>query len=287
MLIGVGLPTRQAASDPDLMRTWMTRADAGPFSSLAVTDRVVTDALEPLTVLAVAAGITRRVRLLTSVVIGPTRETTLLARQAASLDALSGGRLTLAIGVGARTSDYLATGTEFHTRGRRFDEQLARLRVIWRGEAVAGLGPLGPVPARPGGPELLIGGYVDAVVRRVVAWGDGYMAPGGAEPAAVSTAWARILAAWEEAGRDGRPRLVGGSYFGLGAGGEEAARAYIDELYGHDPALAARRLAGIPLTPRAVRGLIERQVALGTDELILRPCSADIGQLARLADLIG
>ena len=119
--IGIGLPTRLAASHPDVMFEWMKRADEASFSSLAVTDRVVTDALEPLVVLAAAAGATRRIRLLASVIIGPTRETTLLARQTASIDALSGGRLTLGLGVGARQEDYVATGSSFGTRERRFD----------------------------------------------------------------------------------------------------------------------------------------------------------------------
>ena len=68
------------------MLEWITRAERGPFSSVVVTDRVVSQALEPLSVLAMAAGATQRIRLMTSVVIGPTRETTLLARQAATID---------------------------------------------------------------------------------------------------------------------------------------------------------------------------------------------------------
>ena len=81
------------------MLEWITRAEQGPFSSLAVTDRVVSGALEPLIVLGIAAGATKRIRLMTSVVIGPARETTLLARQAATIDTLSAGRLTLGIGI--------------------------------------------------------------------------------------------------------------------------------------------------------------------------------------------
>ena len=107
---------------------------AGPFSSLAVLDRVVLPVHEPLMALAATVGVTRRIRLLASVVIAPTRETTLLARQAASLDALSGGRFSLGVGVGVRRDDYLATGQAFERRGRRLDEQLAILRRLWAGE---------------------------------------------------------------------------------------------------------------------------------------------------------
>jgi alkanesulfonate monooxygenase SsuD/methylene tetrahydromethanopterin reductase-like flavin-dependent oxidoreductase (luciferase family) len=99
-----------------MMLQWISRAEAGPFSSVVVTDRVVSLALEPLSVLAMAAGATKRIGLMTSVVIGPTRETTLLARQAATIDTVSGGRLTLGVGIGVRKNDYLATG-DFHRRG--------------------------------------------------------------------------------------------------------------------------------------------------------------------------
>ena len=152
MRIALGLPSRIVGASGELMLEWATRADRGPFSSLVVTDRVVSQALEPLAVLAIAAGATKRVRLMTSVVIGPTRETTLLARQTATIDALSGGRLSLGVGIGVRENDYLATGFEFHRRGRRVDEQLPLLRRLWAGEALSKeVGPIGPPSARPGG----------------------------------------------------------------------------------------------------------------------------------------
>ncbi|MDH4142639.1 MAG: LLM class flavin-dependent oxidoreductase, partial [Chloroflexota bacterium] len=94
MRIGIGLPTRAGAMPPDGTLVWAERADRGPFSSLAVLDRVVFPVQEPLIALAATIGVTQRIRLLASVVLAPTRETTLLARQAASLDALSGGRFT-------------------------------------------------------------------------------------------------------------------------------------------------------------------------------------------------
>ncbi len=144
MRIALGLPSRIAGASSAVMLEWITRAERGPFSSVVVTDRVVAQALEPLTVLALAAGATQRVRLMTSVVIAPARETTLLARQAATLDALSDGRFTLGIGIGVRENDYRATGFAFHRRGRRLDEQLAMLRRLWAGEQLSeDIGPIG------------------------------------------------------------------------------------------------------------------------------------------------
>jgi alkanesulfonate monooxygenase SsuD/methylene tetrahydromethanopterin reductase-like flavin-dependent oxidoreductase (luciferase family) len=286
MRVALGLPSRIAGASGQLMLEWIERAERGPFSSLVVTDRVVSRALEPLTVLAIAAGATKRIRLMTSVVIGPTRETTLLARQAATIDALSDGRFTLGVGIGVRENDYLATRFDFHRRGRQSEEQFLTLRRLWRGEPLSqALGPIGPPPARSGGPELLIGGYVPAIARRIAAWGDGYMAPGGGEPAAMMEMWRRINDGWKEAGRQGQPRWVGASYFALGPNASAQATRYMDANYGYNPELAARRLRGIPTTRAAVEESIKRQADMGVDEFILRPCAEELEQMDRLAEV--
>jgi len=286
MRIALGLPSRVASASGELMLEWATRADRGPFSSLVVTDRVVFQALEPLSVLAMAAGATQRIRLMTSVVIGPTRETTLLARQAATIDVLSGGRLTLGIGIGVRENDYLATGFEFHRRGRRAEEQLPILRRLWASQAMSNdVGPIGPQSRRPGGPELLIGGYVPAIVQRIAKWGDGYMAPGGGEPESMLKMWQQIEQAWREAGREGKPRWVGASYFALGPNALDHATRYINANYGYNPELAARRLRSLPSSRQAVEDSIKRQADMGVDEFILRPCAEDLDQMELLAEI--
>jgi alkanesulfonate monooxygenase SsuD/methylene tetrahydromethanopterin reductase-like flavin-dependent oxidoreductase (luciferase family) len=286
MRIAIGLPSRIPAASGELMLEWATRAEQGPFSSLVVTDRVVSQALEPLSVLALAAGATRRIRLMTSVVIGPTRETTLLARQAATIDVISGGRLTLGIGIGVRANDYSATGFDFHRRGRRAEEQLPLLRRLWGGEGLSSdVGAIGPIAPRPGGPEMLIGGYVPAIVQRIAKWGDGYMAPGGGEPAAMLKMWHEIEQAWREAGRPGKPRWVGASYFALGPNAPDHAARYIGANYGYNPELAAKRLRTLPASTAAVEDAIKRQADMGVDEFILRPCAEDMEQMDRLAEI--
>ncbi|MGH8887082.1 MAG: LLM class flavin-dependent oxidoreductase, partial [Egibacteraceae bacterium] len=152
MRIGVGLPTSTPGASGPVLLEWARRAEQRRFSSLGVTDRLVYDCADPLVALAAAAAVTSRVRLVTMIVIGPVRETAVLAKQAASVDQLSGGRLVLGVGLGARRDDYEAAGARWSDRGRRLSGQLAALRDVWEGEAV------GPRPARPGGPQLLVGG---------------------------------------------------------------------------------------------------------------------------------
>src|SRR5215208_2732048 len=119
MNIGVGLPTTTPGATGELLLEWARRADAGPFSSVAVLDRVVYDSFEPFAALAAAAGVTERVRLATMIAIGPIRPTALLAKQAASLNILSRGRFTLGLALGARRDDYEASGVPLRGRGRK------------------------------------------------------------------------------------------------------------------------------------------------------------------------
>jgi alkanesulfonate monooxygenase SsuD/methylene tetrahydromethanopterin reductase-like flavin-dependent oxidoreductase (luciferase family) len=287
MRIAIGLPTRGRHVTAESLREWAVRADAGPFSSLGVSDRVVTIAQEPLIALAVAAGATRRIGLLTSVLLAPTRETTLLARQAASLDALSGGRLSLGVGIGVRPDDYEATGADFHRRGRRLEEQLATLRRIWAGEpAGEGIGPIGPAPARAGGPEVLIGGYLPVVARRIATWGDGFMSPGGGDPDQMAALWVEIVDAWRAAGRPGSPRWVTASYYSLGPKAEQNADDYIQTHYGHNPALARRSRANVPTTRQALLDQIRRREDAGASEYLLRPVLEEPDALDALAEAV-
>jgi alkanesulfonate monooxygenase SsuD/methylene tetrahydromethanopterin reductase-like flavin-dependent oxidoreductase (luciferase family) len=282
--VAIGLPSKPRRGSPDHAVGWAIRAENGPFSSLVVGDRVVSRGHEALTVLAACAAVTDRIRLMASLIVGPTRETTLLARQAATIDALSGGRLTLGRGVGAREDDYTATGTPFRGRGERAAAQLAELRRIWGDEP--GAPTIGPAAVRPGGPEVLLGGYVPAVADRIAAHADGFMAPGGADPTAIAALWLLVRQRWADAGRTGTPRYIAGSYFALGPAADAAADAYIEAYYGYDPAVAAKRRATLPTSPAAVADTIRRAADLGCDELILRPVEADPAMLEELAGLL-
>src|SRR5438067_10130005 len=160
MNIGLGLPTTIEGTTGELFLQWAQRADAGPFTSLGVLDRLAYQNYEPFTALAAAAAVTHRVRLATMVVIAPLRNTAVLAKQAASLDALSSGRFTLGLAVGARAEDYEAAGVESRGRGRRFAEQLEVLRDIWE------VGTIGPKPSGPR-PQRLVGGSRGQALARL------------------------------------------------------------------------------------------------------------------------
>lgn len=282
MRIGIGLPTTVPGAGGRLIAEWARRADAedGPFSSLGVLDRLVYDSYEPLTALAAAAAVTERVKLATTIVIGPLRNTQLLAKAAASLDGLSGGRLALGLSVGARPEDYEAAGVDYHTRGRRLAEQLASLRDIWEE------GRLGPKAARTYGPELLVGGLSDVSFARMARYADGYV-HGGGPPRAFARAADKARAAWSDAGRPGKPQLWAQGYFALGEKAVGAGARYLRDYYAFTGPFAEKIVEGMLTTPQAVAGFVRGYAEAGCDELVLFPTVADISQLTRLADVLG
>ena len=136
MKIGIGLPGNVPGVKGDFILEWAQRADAGPFSTLGTIDRLVYQNYEPFIMLASAAAVTTRIRLMTGVMLAPLRNEGVLAKQAASLDAISNGRLTLGFGVGRRPDDYKAAPAQYNNRGHRFEEQIATMKRIWAGEDV-------------------------------------------------------------------------------------------------------------------------------------------------------
>ena len=275
MNVGVGLPTTTPGADGALVVEWAKRAEAGPFTSLAVLDRLAYESFEPFTALAAAAGVTSRVRLATMVAAGPLRPTALLAKQAASLHALSGGRLTLGLAIGARLEDYEAAGVDHRDRGRRLAEQLAYVRGRVEEERVG--------PSREG-IELLVGGGSGPAFARMARYADGY-AHGGGPPRAFAGAAARAEAAWRDLGRPGRPRLWGQGYFALGD--VEAGNTYLRDYYAFTGPFAERVVAANLTSARAVKDFVRGYAEAGCDELVLFPTVSDLSELDRLAEAVG
>lgn len=280
MRVGVGLPGTVPGANGQLIIQWAAQADQGPFSSLGVLDRLVYDSYEPLTMLAAAAAVTRRVLLATTIVIGPLRNTSLLAKTAASIDALSNGRLVLGLAVGARKEDYDAAGIEYRTRGKHLAEQLATLRLIWEE------GRFNPSSASSQGPAILIGGASDLGFARMARYTNGYV-HGGGPPKAFARAADKARAAWFDAGRPGQPQLWAQGYFALGAeSAVEAGMNYLRDYYAFTGPFAEKIAAGILTTPQAIAQFIRGYEEAGCDELVLFPTIPDLAQLHGLAEIL-
>jgi alkanesulfonate monooxygenase SsuD/methylene tetrahydromethanopterin reductase-like flavin-dependent oxidoreductase (luciferase family) len=284
MEIGIGIPNSvQGATGPDLIE-WAKRAEDAGFSTLATIGAVSYPNFEELSVLAAAAAVTRRIRLMTNVLIAPARSTAELAKQAATVDQLSNGRLTLGIGVGWRPADFTLTGRGFEGRGSRFDEQLRDLKSAWAGQALEPeTRPVSPPPVQDPIP-FLIGGTSAAAVRRGVEHGIGWTA-GGMPPDAVADFGQRVKAGWSDAGREGSPRIVALVYFGLGDT-EAESRRNMQHYYEPMGADVAGMIAdGVLRSPDAIRGAVQAYQQAGVDELVLDPSVADPQQVELLAEV--
>lgn len=282
MQIGIGLPNPIPGTPGEMLVRWARRAEEAGFSSLATIDRIVYPSYESLISLAAAAAVTERIGLMTNALLGPTRNPVLLAKEAASVDQLSGGRLTLGLGVGAREDDFEAAGQDFHTRGKRWDQDLELVHRAWRGEPLGAGKPVGPRPAQGDRVPILIGGMSDPAIERTIRWGIGWTV-GGAPPERGGPFAERVRQAWKDAGKQGEPKIVGLTYFALGDEAEEKAAAYLTDYYGQ---YGAGITQGIPKTAQSLQETVSKFEDYGFDELFVDPTVADLAQLDAAAEAV-
>jgi len=281
MDIGIGLPNSVRGVDRAGIVDWARRAEDAGFSSLGTIDRIAYDNYESLIALAAAAAVTEKIRLVTDILITPLRaNTALLAKQAATLDHLSEGRLVLGIAPGGREDDSEVSGTDFPARGKVLDEQIEEMRRIWRGET-----PVGPPPKTPGGPPLLIGGSSPATFRRAARAGDGWTM-GGGTPDDFKAAHGTLLEEWRAAGRDGEPRTMALFYYALGPDAQDLAQAGLGSYYAWLGEYAEMVVQSAATDEDTLRGYVAGFRESGVDEIICFPASPDPEQVDLLASAL-
>jgi alkanesulfonate monooxygenase SsuD/methylene tetrahydromethanopterin reductase-like flavin-dependent oxidoreductase (luciferase family) len=287
MDIGIGLPNAVTGTTRTQLLDWARAAEQAGFSSLGTIDRVVYPNYEPLVALSAAAAVTERIRLATTVMLGPLRvNAALVAKQFLSLDALAGGgRAVLGIGLGGREDDYEVSGISMSGRGAWQDRALPQIQRIFAGEG-GNEARIGPRPPGPG-PSLIVGGSVEASFRRAARYADGWIMGGGSPDQFVSGV-DQLSAAWEKEGREGAPRKMALSYFSLGDDAERNAEKYLRDYYGFlGEELSAMIAASAAKDPDTVRAYVSAFENAGCDELIVFPSSGDPEQVALLAQALG
>jgi alkanesulfonate monooxygenase SsuD/methylene tetrahydromethanopterin reductase-like flavin-dependent oxidoreductase (luciferase family) len=286
MEIGIGLPNAVPGTTGAQIIDFARRAEERGFSTLGTLDRIVYDSYDPLVAFAAAAAVTERIGLTTAVLVAPPRGNgVLIAKQAASVQALSGGRLTLGIALGARDDDYESAGVPTSGKGKRFDQQLETIKRVWDGEEFGYAGAIGPRPDPP--PPMLIGGSVEASFRRAAQYGDGWIM-GGGTPDQFAEGSAGVRSAWSEAGREGEPRLEAITYFGLGPDGEKNANEDLHHYYAWLGEEMAGMIAGSAATSEEmVQQYVSAFEGAGCQRLTFFPTSSDAEQADLLADAAG
>ncbi len=286
------MPVMEPLLDATTLRSWAQVIDEGPFSSLCWGERIAFDNPDSLTLLGALAAWTDRVRLVTTVVVPQLHDPVMLAKGLATGDLLSGGRLTVGIGVGGRHVDYHAVGADPGTQSRRgLAERVAVMKRVWAGEKVTeSVLPVGPPPVQSGGPPLQIGSIGPKTIRDAAVWADGVA---GTTLDLDLTRQAELFdvarTAWAEAGKP-KPHLATSFWFALGK--PEEAR---DQVHRHlrrytnwipaEYVDAMAPMTGWAGTEEELVEALGKFESIGTDEVHLIPTSSDIDQLRRVAEV--
>jgi alkanesulfonate monooxygenase SsuD/methylene tetrahydromethanopterin reductase-like flavin-dependent oxidoreductase (luciferase family) len=278
--IGIGIPNTVPGTPGTTLVEWARQAEKHGFAGLATIDRFAYPNYDSLATLAAAAAVTSHIGLLTNILLAPAYPPLLLAKSAASIDQISGGRFTLGVAPGGREDDFEAVGRPFRRRGRDFDAGLEQMHRIWAGEPRHS-----PTPVGGGGVPLMFGGGSDASIRRTVKYGQGWTMGGGMPDQAGEFA-ARVRQAWHDGGREGEPRIAALAYFSLGNDAEQDSRAYLNDYYAFLGPYAGMIADGALRSPDAIRGAVKAFEAAGVTELYLDPTVARLDQLERLAEVV-
>ena len=293
MKIGVALPAQVAGVTRKDVLGFAERAERRGLDSVWVLDRLVYESLAPLPLLAAAAAVTERVRLGTSILLATLWNPMLLAKEVASIQRLSDGRLILGMAVGARESDFQAVGVSMKQRRRRLEETVALVRQAAAGQAVDHQGQafqvrVGPValPATPA-PPIWLGGFVADAVRRAVRLGDGFIL-GGRGPEYARETVPQVRKAAAEAGRDVKSFTIAALCYGcFGSSAERAVQTMSDYIQGY-----YGRLIFDPPKASICGGVAEgvarlkEYAALDLDTLVVVPVTRDPEQVDRLAEAV-
>jgi alkanesulfonate monooxygenase SsuD/methylene tetrahydromethanopterin reductase-like flavin-dependent oxidoreductase (luciferase family) len=292
MDIAMTLPT-MITHDRSNTLDWCRAVDEGPWSSLAIPERITYPSHSWIVELSAAAALTERVRLWTTIIVLPAHPAVDVAKQLASVDQLCEGRLTVGIGVGGREHDYRAIDAPFGHRWSRMDEQVATMKRIWAGEPpFEGADPVGPPPVQVGGPPLVSGSMGPKSLARAARWAIGVddgSTVFGIDPAATTAAFSRIRDAWAAEGRTDAPHISASLWYALGDGAAERLHDYghsYMRIFGVEVAdMMAAMLS--TSTPDALRSAVSTLEGLGCDELFLVPTTTDVTELGRTRDALG
>jgi len=292
MRIGMTLPGMDPGLDRRRLIEWCQRIDAGPFASLAFGERMAFFNPELISMLGACAVLTERVRLCTTIIVMPLHQPVMLAKQLATLDVLSEGRLSVGLGIGGREEDLRAVGADpARARNAALAEDVDVMRRVWRGEEVVSglLRPIEPAPVQSGGPELLAGAMGPRAVRLAARWADGLTGfSWGADPGEAAPIFELARKAWKEEGR-AAPRLNTGFWVAVGPKArEQLARhlgCYLNWLPPAERA-ASEKSAGFAGSVSELRDRLRRFEDLGADEVNLVSTSGDPDEVGRLAEAI-
>lgn len=290
MKISLCLPYMKASITRQTIKDWCRLIEEGPFHSLSCGERITGYTLEIRNTLAFAAALTERVRIVPSLYVLPMHNPVWAAKELATLDLLSGGRVTATVGVGGRENDYRAVGASFEKRHIRQDEAVATMKRIWAGEApFDGADPVGPTPVQAGGPPLWAGVMGPKAMARAAHWADGvysFSMIGSAQQTAAFFGMAEK--AWADAGRTTAPAKVGGFWYSLADGGDTKLKDYVYDYLKVLGDEGAKSVANKMKHHDAgsIRDTLAEMRETGCEELFLCSATDELSEIERLVNLL-
>ncbi len=287
------MPVMEPDLDAAVLKAWATAIDEGPFSSLCWGERIAFDNPDSLTLLGALAAWTDRVQLVTTVIVPQLHDPVMCAKALATGDLLSGGRLTVGIGVGGRHEDYVAVGADPATQTMRaMADRVEIMRRVWAGEKITeSVLPVGPPPAQQGGPSLLVGTIGPKTLRSAAFWADGLAGITMDLDVEKQNALFDIARdAWAQAGKSA-PHLATSFWFAIGP--PKLARVqvhhHLRRYMNWIPAEFVDAIApstGWAGTQDQLATTLRAVEAIGTDEIHLIPTSIDTDQLCQVSDVV-
>ncbi|MFK7976101.1 MAG: LLM class flavin-dependent oxidoreductase [Halioglobus sp.] len=293
MNIGMTLPVTEPGWNRDVLLQWAEKIDTGPFSSLALGERVFFPSPEIMATLGACAAITQRVKLVATVLILPMHHPLMTAKQLATIDMISGGRLVVGVGTGGRAEDYLASWAGAGDRRLSvLASSVKTMREVWAGghEVEGALRPIEPLPVQRRGPKVLAGVMGPKGLASAAHWADGIAGMsimGTVEDIAGSMQAAR--SAWEKAGGSNLPVFYSSFWFALGETADKQIHTHLNRYLNwldQDSRNAMIEVAGFRGSPVALKERLKAIADTGVDELLLIPTSIDPEEVDRVAEIV-
>lgn len=293
MKIGMTLPVTEPGWSRDILKAWCQNIEQGLFDSIALGERLCFPSPEVIATLSAAAVLTERVRLHTTVLIAPIHDPVVLAKQLATIDVFSGGRLTVGVGTGGREEDYVASGTDIkRKRIAEMEQTVACMREVWSGEIVRDglLRPVGPFPIQQGGPPILAGVFGPKGLASAAGFASGIAGMSMSSRADEAVAAIELAqSSWQSAGREDKPYVTSSFWFALGDTANEQIRVHLDRYFNWldaDTRSVMSEQCGFRGSAADLAERIGEFEAAGCDELQLIPTTIDPDEVLRAGEAL-
>lgn len=291
MRIGMTIPFMEPGWNREAMKAWAQEIDRGPWASVAMGERITFVNPEFMTSLSATAAWTERVELISTISVLTMHNPVLMAKQFATIDVISNGRLTVGVGTGGRKEDYESIGADWgNHRMAKLEENAEIMRRVWRGDTTVlpkALRIVEPLPVQKGGPQILVGAIGPKSLAAAARYADGLS--GFSMTASlddIKQSFDQFNQAWQAAGRSGKPRLIASFWYGIEQKGKEGLEAHLTRYMNFMPKDISGYLipiSGFRGSISELKNFIEEIRKLGADDVILAPTTTNIGEMKSIA----